>query len=112
MSLESGRQSAGTASIASAFVRNPTETSRNSGAVSDFGAGPIFLAVGGIEERKNTIRILDAFAQIAAMRPDAELVIAGGATLLNHDSYQRAFSRRLAEAGSLGQIRPAYGRDP
>jgi glycosyltransferase-like protein len=67
------------------------------------GAGPIFLAVGGIEERKNTIRILDAFAQIGAMRPDAELVIAGGATLLNHDSYQRAFSRRLAEAGVLGK---------
>jgi glycosyltransferase-like protein len=63
------------------------------------GAGPIFLAVGGIEERKNTIRILDAFAQVLAMRPDAELVIAGGATLLNHDAYQRAFSRRLKETG-------------
>ena len=67
------------------------------------GAGPIFLAIGGIEERKNTVRILDAFAQIVAMRPDAELVIAGGATLLNHDSYQRAFSRRLAEAGVLAK---------
>jgi glycosyltransferase-like protein len=67
------------------------------------GAGPVFLAIGGIEERKNTIRILDAFAQIVAMRPNAELVIAGGATLLNHDSYQRTFSRRLAEAGSLAR---------
>jgi glycosyltransferase involved in cell wall biosynthesis len=37
------------------------------------------------------------------MRPDAELVIAGGATLLDHDLYQRAFSRRLAEAGVLGK---------
>jgi glycosyltransferase-like protein len=67
------------------------------------GAGPVFLAVGGIEERKNTIRILDAFAQIVAIRPNAELVIAGGATLLNHDGYQRTFSRRLAEAGALGK---------
>jgi glycosyltransferase-like protein len=67
------------------------------------GAGPVFLAVGGIEERKNTIRILDAFAQIVAVRPDAELVIAGGATLLDHDVYQRAFSRRLAEAGVLAR---------
>jgi glycosyltransferase-like protein len=67
------------------------------------GAGPLFLAIGGIEERKNTIRILDAFAQIVAMRPDAELVIAGGATLLTHDSYQRTFSRRLAEAASLAR---------
>ena len=67
------------------------------------GAGPIFLTVGGIEERKNTIRVLDAFAQIVAMRPDAELVIAGGATLLDHDNYQRTFSRRLAEAGILSK---------
>ena len=67
------------------------------------GAGPIFLAIGGIEERKNTLRVLEAFVQIAAIRPDAELVIAGGATLLNHDSYQHAFSLRLAEAGILGK---------
>ena len=67
------------------------------------GAGPIFLAIGGIEERKNTLRILEAFVQIAAIRPDAELVIAGGATLLNHDGYQRAFSHRLAEAGILSK---------
>lgn len=67
------------------------------------GAGPIFLAVGGIEERKNTIRILDAFAQIVAIRPDAELVIAGGATLLDHDGYQSTFSSRLAEAGALAR---------
>jgi glycosyltransferase-like protein len=70
------------------------------------GAGPVFLAVGGIEERKNTIRVLDAFAQIVAMRPDAELVIAGGATLLNHDIYHLAFSRRLAEGDVLaGSVR-------
>jgi glycosyltransferase-like protein len=67
------------------------------------GDGPIFLAIGGIEERKNTVRILEAFIQIAAMRPGAELVIAGGATLLNHDSYQHAFSRRLAEVGILSK---------
>jgi len=67
------------------------------------GAGPIFLAIGGIEERKNTLRILEGFVQIAAIWPDAELVIAGGATLLNHDGYQRAFSYRLAEAGILSK---------
>jgi glycosyltransferase-like protein len=71
------------------------------------GAGPVFLAVGGIEERKNTIRVLDAFAQIVAIRPDAELVIAGGATLLNHVTYHLAFSRRLAEGGAAlaGSVR-------
>ncbi len=72
-------------SIATAFVRSQMEASLNCRRRLGLGAGPIFLAVGGIEERKNTVRILDAFAQIAAMRPDAELVVAGGASLLNHD---------------------------
>ncbi len=67
------------------------------------GSGPIFLAVGGVEQRKNTVRILEAFAQIAAMRPDAELVIAGGASLLNHGVYQRTFAHRLAEMGSVAR---------
>lgn len=72
----------------------------------ELGAGPIFLVVGGVEERKNTVRILDAFTQIVALRPDAELVIAGGASLLNHDVYQRTFARRLAEMAPLaGSVR-------
>ena len=33
--------------------------------------GPVFLAVGGIEARKNTIRMLQAFAAIHRARPDA-----------------------------------------
>ena len=42
------------------------------------GAGPVFLSVGGVEARKNTTRILQAFAEIHRARPDARLVIAGG----------------------------------
>jgi glycosyltransferase-like protein len=61
--------------------------------------GPIFLAIGGVEERKNTLRILEAFAQLVAVRPDAELVIAGGASLLDHSDYQKAFAARLAQMG-------------
>jgi glycosyltransferase-like protein len=62
--------------------------------------GPIFLAIGGVEERKNTLRILEAFAQLVAIRPDAELVIAGGASLLDHGDYQQAFAARLARMGA------------
>lgn len=65
------------------------------------GPGPIFLCVGGVEARKNTLRMLEAFAVLAAMRPDAELVIAGGASLLDHDAYQRGFSERLANLGPV-----------
>jgi glycosyltransferase-like protein len=61
--------------------------------------GPIFLAIGGVEERKNTLRILEAFAQLVAIRPDAELVVAGGASLLDHSDYQQAFAARLAQMG-------------
>jgi glycosyltransferase-like protein len=61
--------------------------------------GPVFLAIGGVEERKNTLGILEAFAQLVAIRPDAELVIAGGASLLDHSDYQQAFAARLARMG-------------
>jgi glycosyltransferase-like protein len=63
------------------------------------GPGPLLLCVGGVEQRKNTLRILEAFGQALAVRPDAELVIAGGASLLDHGEYQRDFARRCADMG-------------
>ncbi|WP_341486848.1 MSMEG_0565 family glycosyltransferase [Pararhizobium sp. A13] len=63
-------------------------------------SGPIFLSVGGIEARKNTLGILEAFRQIRAIRPDAQLVIAGGASLLDHHGYQQEFHLALAGLGS------------
>lgn len=61
--------------------------------------GPGFLAVGGIEERKNTVRILEAFRTLWAARPSCRLVIAGGASLLDHDAYQAKFAAALAQSG-------------
>ncbi len=63
------------------------------------GTGPVFLSVGGIEARKNTTRILQAFAEIHRARPDARLVVAGGASLLDHHTYQAAFGRELTGLG-------------
>jgi glycosyltransferase-like protein len=63
------------------------------------GSGPLFLSVGGIEARKNTIRILQAFVVIHRAHPDARLVIAGGASLLDHHAYQAAFGRELTALG-------------
>lgn len=62
----------------------------------DLGGGPVILSVGGVEERKNTLRILDAFRQIRAIHGEARLLIAGGASLLDHGSYRAAFARDLA----------------
>ncbi|WP_075215070.1 MSMEG_0565 family glycosyltransferase [Mongoliimonas terrestris] len=63
------------------------------------GPGPLLLAVGGVEARKNTRRILDAFVLVRAAHPTARLVIAGGASLLDHDAYQAAFAAALAASG-------------
>jgi glycosyltransferase-like protein len=61
--------------------------------------GPVFLTVGGIEQRKNTLRILRTFETIYASHGGAQLLIAGGASLLNHSRYQREFSAALAASG-------------
>jgi glycosyltransferase-like protein len=60
---------------------------------------PMFLAVGGIEERKNTVRMLEAFTLFHASNPRAQLVIAGGASLLDHDDYARRFRTLLDASG-------------
>jgi glycosyltransferase-like protein len=60
---------------------------------------PVFLAVGGVEERKNTILLLDAFRSVHAQHPACRLVIAGGASLLDHGAYQERFSAALAQSG-------------
>lgn len=52
---------------------------------------PIFLTVGGIEPRKNSVRLLEAFAQILPAYPQAQLVIAGGATLFDYEPYRQEF---------------------
>jgi glycosyltransferase-like protein len=61
--------------------------------------GPVVLAVGGIEARKNTLGLLDAFAELVKHYPRARLVIAGGASLLDHDAYARAFMDRVSAFG-------------
>ncbi|XAH24044.1 MSMEG_0565 family glycosyltransferase [Xylophilus sp. GW821-FHT01B05] len=60
---------------------------------------PLVLAVGGIEERKNTLRLLEAFVRLRRQWPSAQLVIAGGVSLLDHGSYQQAFQAALAASG-------------
>ena len=65
------------------------------------GAGPVFLAIGGVEARKNTLRMLEAFATFARDLPDARFFIAGGASLLDHGAYQSEFRAALDAMGAL-----------
>jgi glycosyltransferase-like protein len=61
---------------------------------------PVFLAVGGVEERKNTVRLLQAFQQVWLQYPSSRLVIAGGASILDHDAYLARFTGALAHGGA------------
>jgi glycosyltransferase-like protein len=76
------------------------------------GDGPIMLSVGGVEERKNSIRLLEAFKQLLTVRPDAQLVIAGGASLLDHASYQRQFESLIAADRNLDRAVTRLGPVP
>ncbi len=60
---------------------------------------PVYLAVGGIEARKNTLGILDAFARVRARQPGAQLVVAGGASVFDHRAYRRRFDARAQTLG-------------
>ncbi|NJN20323.1 MAG: MSMEG_0565 family glycosyltransferase [Leptolyngbya sp. RL_3_1] len=60
---------------------------------------PTYLTVGGIEPRKNSIHLLEAFAQVLETHAAAQLVIAGGATLFDYQPYREEF---FAAAKTLG----------
>jgi glycosyltransferase-like protein len=50
---------------------------------------PIYLTVGGLEPRKNSLGILRAFAQVYEDTPTARLVIVGGETLFDYQDYRQ-----------------------
>lgn len=52
---------------------------------------PVYLTVGGIEPRKNSIALLQAFSRVLSDLPDAQLIIAGGATLFDYQPYRDQF---------------------
>lgn len=82
------------------FDRTPT--ARDAALARHFGlrhGAPLFLAVGGIEARKNSVRLLEAFVRVRDELPAAQLVIAGGASLLDHSETRRAFHALAEDVG-------------
>lgn len=61
--------------------------------------GRYVLALGGIEPRKGSIDLLEAFAQLRGTRPDLALVFGGGETLFDYRPYREEFERRAEELG-------------
>jgi glycosyltransferase-like protein len=62
--------------------------------------GRYVLAVGGIEPRKGTLDLLEAYASARLSQPDLRLVIAGGQTLFDYRDYRTRWEKRAAELGA------------
>ncbi|KIQ10954.1 MSMEG_0565 family glycosyltransferase [Rhodococcus sp. MEB064] len=60
--------------------------------------GRYVLAVGGIEPRKGSIDLLDAYAVLQHRHPDVRLVFAGGETLFDYRGYRAEFDARAGRA--------------
>jgi len=57
----------------------------------------VVLSVGGIEPRKNSLRALGAMGQLLGRYPNLRWMIAGGASIWEHDEYRAAFRAKLSE---------------
>ena len=68
--------------------------------------GRMVLALGGIEARKNILGTLSAFLHVLDRHPglDLHLVIAGGATLLDHSETRRRFGQLLGQSAHAGRV--------
>jgi glycosyltransferase-like protein len=65
------------------------------------------LTVGGIEPRKGSLTLLEAFARLRALAPDLDplLIVAGGATLFDYRDELARFEARAAELGVGADVR-------
>jgi glycosyltransferase-like protein len=82
-----------------AVIPNGVDAARFAAAVPDRRHGSYVLAVGGIEPRKGSIDLLDAYALVRRDLPEVRLVIAGGETLFDYRAYRAAWEARVRELG-------------
>jgi len=98
--------------LAPVVIPNGVEASRFAAAAGDPAAvtpwrrrfGRYVLAVGGIEPRKGTLDLLEAYALVRDRLPDLSLVVAGGETLFDYRAYRASFDARAAELGVEVQV--------
>ena len=105
---------------AQSLLRNRSDCSNKSGLVNKNSVdqnspadGPLYMTVGGIEPRKNSINLLRAFVAVRAAEPAAKLVIVGGATLFDYQAYRDQFMALVEHYGMAdGLILPGVVSDP
>jgi glycosyltransferase-like protein len=88
-------------------IHNGVDPARFSGSAVDAGelerrfgvvsGDKLVLSVGGVEERKNTCRSLEAVARAHARHPELRWLVVGGASIWDHGPVRRRFDARLAE---------------
>lgn len=83
--------------ITATVIPNGVHAERFAAAVPTRRAVPYVLSVGGIEPRKGSLELLEAYARMRT--PGVELVIAGGETVFDHRAYRAAWEHRAAELG-------------
>ncbi|MFC4535446.1 MSMEG_0565 family glycosyltransferase [Sphaerisporangium dianthi] len=98
--------------IAAAVIPNGVESERFAEAARNGDRrwrarfGPYVLTVGGIEPRKGSMDLLEAYALLAD--PDLRLIVAGGETLFDYRAYRAEWEERAAALGVepivLGQV--------
>jgi len=82
----------------------PPNAEQRAAARAELGLGDAFafLNIGGVEPRKNTIRLLKAFERVKhaldSRGRKSVLLLAGGETLLDHEPYRQQFSAQLAQS--------------
>ena len=81
------------------FSPRPDAFDRDVRARWGIGRGPIFLSVGGFEPRKNSLRLIEAFAAVRARHVTAQLVVVGGASVLDHSDYAGRCAAALRQHG-------------
>ena len=80
-------------------IPNGVDATRFADAVPDQRFTPYLLAVGGIEPRKGSVDLLDAYAMLRHELPDLRLVIAGGETLFDYRDYRALWEARALALG-------------
>jgi glycosyltransferase-like protein len=85
-------------------IPNGVDAARFAAAVPAKTHGEYVLAVGGIEPRKGSVDLLDAYAKLRPRIPDLRLVIAGGETLFDYREYRAAWESRARALGVTPEV--------
>ncbi len=94
------------------MIPNGVDAGRFASAAPGSRLGRYVLSVGGIEPRKGSIDLLEAYALALRTAPDLRLVIAGGETLFDYRDYRAAWEARAVAFRGARCPRPGGARRP